>query len=85
MLRRAITAFNAVVLCITTTTTVKLLTVTQIARLAADGASSGPSRVCRGGSWGHEADYAHVCLRVRGLQDSRREFCGFRVVRSSSN
>ena len=35
MLHRAITAFNAVVLGITTTTTVKLLTVTQIARLVA--------------------------------------------------
>ena len=35
MLRRVLTALTAVVLGITTTTTVKLLTVTQIARLVA--------------------------------------------------
>lgn len=44
------------------------------------GASSGLSRVFRGGSWGNSAGYSRVSYRVSYTPDSRDDYLGFRVV-----
>ena len=51
----------------------------------ADGASSGSSRVSRGGGWDDYADFASVSGRSISLPIFRSYFLGFRVVRPSSN
>ena len=48
------------------------------------GASSGSYRVRRGGSWDSSASYCAVSRRSSDDPDDRNEYCGFRVVRSSS-
>ena len=48
------------------------------------GASSGSYRVLRGGFWYYFASYCAVSYRSNGNPDYRYDFCGFRVVRSSS-
>ncbi len=52
---------------------------------AADGASSGVSRVRRGGSWYHSVNYCLVACRYYFDPYFRYDRCGFRVVRPSSN
>ena len=51
----------------------------------ADGATSGSSRVGRGGSWYDNAHDASVSLRSHGYPYIRYDYLGFRVVRPSSN
>ena len=49
------------------------------------GATSGSSRVLRGGSWNLNACVASVCYRSHDTPDEHYFDVGFRVVRSSSN
>ena len=51
----------------------------------ADGATSGSSRVRRGGSWYYSADYTSVSYRGSISPYYRSDNLGFRVVRPSSN
>ena len=51
----------------------------------ADGATSGSSRVGRGGSWYCNASLASVCRRSYLTPVNRHGYLGFRVVRPSSN
>ena len=56
-----------------------------VSSITADiGASSGSSRVRRGGSWDNLASYCAVSFRNYGKPYYRYGSCGFRVVRSSS-
>ena len=48
------------------------------------GASSGSLRVCRGGSWYGNANYASVSYRNGGNPDDRYSDSGFRVVRPAT-
>ena len=48
------------------------------------GASSAPVRVCRGGSWYGNANYASVSYRNGGNPDDRYSDSGFRVVRPAT-
>ena len=48
------------------------------------GASSGSYRVLRGGSWCFDDCDCRVSFRNSGIPDYRSDYCGFRVVRSSS-
>ena len=50
----------------------------------ADGATSGSSRVLRGGSWYYYANSASVCYRRSSSPSLRYDVLGFRVVRPSS-
>jgi hypothetical protein len=47
------------------------------------GAASGSLRVYRGGSWSSYSDYCHSASRIRLSPGLRRNFLGFRVLRSS--
>ena len=47
------------------------------------GASSGWSRVYRGGSWPHDSGLCRSAYRSRITPDARRDDLGFRVLRSS--
>ena len=51
---------------------------------AADGATSGSDRVCRGGSWYYGGNLCQVALRSSNLPYYRGNYYGFRVVRPSS-
>ena len=51
---------------------------------APQGASSGSSRVVRGGDWSSYAKYAFASYRSSGSSNSRKNNLGFRVVRASS-
>ena len=51
---------------------------------AADGATSGSSRVSRGGSWYGYDGYCRVADRDSSYPSGRGSICGFRVVRPSS-
>jgi len=46
------------------------------------GASSGTSRVLRGGSWGNDAEYLEVSDRISGYPDRRNRYLGFRLART---
>ena len=48
------------------------------------GASSGSDRVERGGSWASDASVCAVSYRYSSSPNYRSDYCGFRVVRSSS-
>ena len=52
---------------------------------AADGATSGDNRVLRGGSWNAVDSLCQVAYRNSSYFSLRYNFCGFRVVRASSN
>ena len=55
---------------------------------AAEGASSGDYRVQRGGSWSSDSDYYFcqvACRDEDGPNGRDYDYCGFRVVRPSSN
>ena len=47
------------------------------------GASSGPNRVNRGGSWHHGAIYTRISFRGHYWPDFRFDYLGFRLARSS--